>query len=401
MRLTNLKTVTGFFLGAMLFVTTIGAQENAPTNAQAPQIGSINYVEGQVSINDQNLSAQDVGSTALQAGEVLSTGHGRAEMLLTPGAFVRLDNNSAVELVAPSENQVEIGLDRGRVAVEVADLGMGGGSSVRVSQNGVTTDISTKGLYEFDAERGQVFVLAGAAHVNSNGQQIQMNGGNELALNDSTLRPRSFDPASMHDDFYNWNSSRSNMLAHANQDVAPAYTNNTSANSSGSDEDAYATQPAPDYAPPPAPGYAYGPGWYGAGWYWDPYYSTYTWVPGAGLYYSPFGYGFYSPIVIYRTPFFHRSHFFVGAYAPYYRGFRGGFAAPYRYGYRYDRGRTFGTIPPRVVAPRGGFATRGNFERRGNAAPRGSFAPRGGFSGGYRGGSRGGSFHGGGHGHGH
>jgi uncharacterized membrane protein YgcG len=394
MRHANLKTITGFLLGALLFVPAIGAQENAPTNAQAPQIGSINFVDGEVSIDGQAVGSKDIGSAVLQPGEVLNTGNGRVEMLLTPGAFVRLDKNSAVELVSPSENQAEIGLDRGRVAVEVADSGNSG--VVRVTLNGVTTDISSKGLYEFDAEHGQLFVMAGAARINSNGRQVELNAGNELAFSDASMRGRPFDANALHDDFYNWNSSRSSTLAQANQDVAPAYVNN--GNSATSDDDSYAQPPAPAYGA--APAYSYGPGWYGPGWYWDPYYATYTWVPGAGLYYSPFGFGFYSPFVIYRTPLFYRSHFFVRGYSPYYRGYRGGFRGDYRYGNRYDRGHTFGVAPHGSVVPRSGYAPRGNF------APHGNFggSARGGFSGGSHGGSMhgGGGFHGGGgHGHGH
>ena len=52
-------------------------------------------------------------------------------------------------------------------------------------------------------------------------------------------------------------------------------------------------------------------GWYGSGWYWNPYFSMYSFVPGAGYLYSPFGYGFYSPfyyapIRIYRGGGFRR-----------------------------------------------------------------------------------------------
>jgi hypothetical protein len=35
------------------------------------------------------------------------------------------------------------------------------------------------------------------------------------------------------------------------------------------------------------------------GWFWDPYFAGYTWPPGDGLFWSPFGYGFYSPYYIY------------------------------------------------------------------------------------------------------
>ena len=53
----------------------------------------------------------------------------------------------------------------------------------------------------------------------------------------------------------------------------------------------------------PGPGW-YGPGWYGAGWYWDPWFGVWTFLPADGIFYSPFGWGFYSPIFVYRSPFY-------------------------------------------------------------------------------------------------
>ena len=42
----------------------------------------------------------------------------------------------------------------------------------------------------------------------------------------------------------------------------------------------------------------------GLGWYWDPWLGAYTFVPAGGVFYGPFGWGFYSPIAVYRSPFF-------------------------------------------------------------------------------------------------
>jgi hypothetical protein len=38
--------------------------------------------------------------------------------------------------------------------------------------------------------------------------------------------------------------------------------------------------------------------WAGPGWYWNPYWSMYGFIPGDGIWYSPFGWPFYSPWVI-------------------------------------------------------------------------------------------------------
>jgi hypothetical protein len=47
--------------------------------------GTLNYVEGQVSINGQVVTWLSVGSSQLKEGQVVETANGKAERLLTPG----------------------------------------------------------------------------------------------------------------------------------------------------------------------------------------------------------------------------------------------------------------------------------------------------------------------------
>ena len=37
---------------------------------------------------------------------------------------------------------------------------------------------------------------------------------------------------------------------------------------------------------------------------WDPWFSCYTFIPGDGIFYSPFGWGFYSPWWAYQAPIY-------------------------------------------------------------------------------------------------
>ncbi|PYX50482.1 MAG: hypothetical protein DMG76_34555 [Acidobacteria bacterium] len=59
--------------------------------------GTLNYVEGYASIGEQTLDSKAIGSAELQAGQVLATENGKAEVLLTP--FLRLGSNSSVERI--------------------------------------------------------------------------------------------------------------------------------------------------------------------------------------------------------------------------------------------------------------------------------------------------------------
>jgi hypothetical protein len=48
-------------------------------------------------------------------------------------------------------------------------------------------------------------------------------------------------------------------------------------------------------------GYPFG-GFYGPGWYWNSGWNSWAWLPGDGYFYSPFGWGFYSPSYIGYAP---------------------------------------------------------------------------------------------------
>ena len=54
---------------------------------------------------------------------------------------------------------------------------------------------------------------------------------------------------------------------------------------------------------------------WGPGWYWDPWFAGFTFIPGGGFFYNPFGWGFYSPVFAYRAPVVvgHVPHVFNGS----------------------------------------------------------------------------------------
>jgi hypothetical protein len=302
MRLSWLKAIGVFVLAATLSAPAWAANVALP--------GTLNYVEGQASAGDQSLSAQSIGSVNLQPGEKLATQDGRAEILLTPGVFLRVGHNSSAQMVSSSLTNTEARLDKGQAMVEVAEIHKD--NLLRIASDGATTQLLKDGLYGFDADHGQVRVFKGKALVQDNDQSVEVKGGREVNLNAETLKARKFDKKSYEQsDLYRFSDLRSQYLAEANANAARIY-------------------------------YAGGPGWYGPGWYWDPFFASYTWIPGAGVLYSPFGWGFYSPTFFYGAPIYYRG--------PY--GYRG----HHWHGYHYPRPVTPVVRPhgpvPRVAEPR-------------------------------------------------
>src|SRR5437764_1174944 len=71
---------------------------NSTISHQQAGPGTLNYTEGRVSVDGQSL-AQHSSGELLQPGQTLDTAdNGYAEVLLTPGAFLRVGNNSEVKL---------------------------------------------------------------------------------------------------------------------------------------------------------------------------------------------------------------------------------------------------------------------------------------------------------------
>jgi hypothetical protein len=167
-------------------------------------------------------------------------------------------------------------LRKGRAMVEVAEIRPE--NNVRLDVNGSSTRLLKPGLYDFDADRGVIRVFDGRAFAQMGGQQIEVKSGRQLILSaPGKLKARRFDKKAYTDDFSRWASLRSSYLAEANVEVARTY----------------------------AGGAGWSPSaWYGDGWYWSPGFGAYTFIPGDGIFYDPFGWGFYSPWCAFGARYF-------------------------------------------------------------------------------------------------
>ena len=319
-------------LATSLFVPAGFAQS---TNTARP--GTINYVEGQATVNGRTLTAKSVGSAEVAQGQTVSTADGKVEVLLTPGVFLRLGDNSAVTMVSPDLTNTEVQVDRGTAEVEVDQLYKQ--NDLLIDQGPAQTVLLKNGLYEFDANSADMRVFDGEAAVSPSQDSkkwIRVKGHHEFAITGEPAKSQDFDAkvAADQDPLYSWSQLRADYLGQANLNLAEQYAGD--------------------------------PGFY-PGWMWDPGMFAFTWMPGDGMFWGPFGNGFYSPWYLYGGGFIYPGFGFGGGYYNGGYGLRG----PYR----------------------GGVGLRGGNGLRGGVAA----APSRGFSGvGFSGGGGGGGFHGGG-----
>ena len=246
--------------------------------------GTINYIEGSALVAGQPVSQKSVGTLTLDPGQVLSTEQGHAEVLLTPGIYLRLDDDSSVRMISPDLTSTQLALDKGRAAIEVDEIHPQ--NNVQIVDNGVPTQLLKNGLYEFNADNDTARVFSGRAVAREANKWIDIKGDHQLALSvDAAQKAQRFgkDIAKdiAKDELYKWSSLRSEYLSEANGELAGYY------------------------------GVGYAPGWY-----WDPWFYGYTFI-GPDPFYSPFGWGFY--------PFG-----YFGYYGDYYG--RGYYGRPYYHG---------------------------------------------------------------------
>src|SRR4051812_369680 len=260
---------------AGLMLATGYATPQAYTVSAKP--GAVNYVQGAAFLNGAPVEEKDLKSTFLNANDVVSTDLGKAEVLLAPGVFLRISDNTKVRMISPSLVATEVEVMDGEAMLEAT--GLVKGSSVQVVSRGGSTSIEKNGLYRFFAgDPPSVAVLDGKAAVTYSERKVDVKKGRQVILAEN-LKPEKFD-TKKDDELYAWSNVRSEYDAAATYRVARS-------------------------AQMGLLGSAYASGFGGIGspgWFWDSAFSSWAWLPGSGAFYSPFGYGFYSPALVGYAP---------------------------------------------------------------------------------------------------
>jgi hypothetical protein len=228
--------------------------------------GMIHYVEGQVYLGDQLVESKFGSFPAVKENGELRTGEGRAEVLLTPGIFLRLGENSSFRMITNRLIDTRLELLSGSAIVEADDIPKD--NSVTVVYKDAAVHFAKKGLYRFDSSAGELRVFDGEAGVTAGDKTVEVKEGHLIALD--TLAMSKFDKTTT-DALNRWSARRAEYVSMANVSAA------NSLRSSGS-------------------------GFYSSGWYFNPYFGMFTFVPGlAGTWYSPYGFRFWSPFDVYQA----------------------------------------------------------------------------------------------------
>ncbi len=147
----------------------------------ATHSGVVNFFDGAVTVGGQPLEARLGRFVMVPEGGELRTAQGRAEVLLTPGVFLRVGENSAIRMVASALADTRVELLAGSALVQSGEPAAG--TSVRLLYKSWTVSQAQKGEYRVDAEPARVVVRAGEVQVaGASGGPVKVEPGMELPL---------------------------------------------------------------------------------------------------------------------------------------------------------------------------------------------------------------------------
>ncbi len=149
---------------AMLCVMFCGSAAWAQSVISAHS-GVVHYVEGDVTIDGAGIHPRFAEFPDLKDGQVLATEEGRVEVLLTPGVFLRLAENSSVRMISNSLVDTRVEVVSGSALVEAGELLAN--NAVTFESHGAQIAIPKKGLYRIDADSARLQVYDGQAIVSS------------------------------------------------------------------------------------------------------------------------------------------------------------------------------------------------------------------------------------------
>lgn len=273
---------------SMISVAVISAQQTDNRRAAAAnslyvisaKAGGINYVEGKVAVARENAKGGYLlkGDT-IEIGDKVSTGaDGRAEILLNPGSYVRLDKNSEFEFVTTTLDDLEVKVNRGSAMFEVfaADE-----FKVTVNANNTKFYLVDTGVYRIDVladGTSKIAVWKGKAELEDS---TRVKKSRETTVGDGEPEIEKFDRDEK-DDFEQWSKDRAKLLAKANSKL---------------DRDGTRSSLISSYSLDPWSAYnSFGL------WAYSPAYGSYCFIPFGYGWYSPYGYGFGRNIWYYRLP---------------------------------------------------------------------------------------------------
>lgn len=174
--------------------------------------GLIQFTVGSVYVGDQPIHKTTTNLPDVKNGQVLRTGEdGNAEVLLTPGVFVRLGSNASFRMDSNALSDTRVTLLSGVAMVECDELLEDNAVSFTVGRQAV--EFRKKGLFRLEANPPSVAAIKGDAYV-AGTLNTDVKHGKELALDSAAPQLQKFH-LNKKDDLYLFSQARAEDSAYA------------------------------------------------------------------------------------------------------------------------------------------------------------------------------------------
>jgi hypothetical protein len=174
--------------------------------------GVVHFFEGSVSVDGQPLEPKFGRFCDIKQGSELRTDQGRAEVLLTPGVFLRVDENSSIRMLANRLTDTRVEFIGGSVALDSSNAAPG--APVTILYKGYEIRFKKQGLYRFNSAPAELRVESGEAEVGFNNRSVAVTSNQGLSFA-GPLLARSLD-RSGDDGLDRWSKERSDSIAAGN-----------------------------------------------------------------------------------------------------------------------------------------------------------------------------------------
>jgi hypothetical protein len=228
--------------------------------------GLIHYTEGDVFIGDAAIKQKFGEYPDVKAGQHLRTTEGRAEVLLTPGVFLRLAENSEIAMLSTALTNTRIEVVAGSVILEASEVQKD--QAIELTVGGSVVDVRKRGVFRIDAGTPpRVRVFDGEVTVAEAGRPLTVKEGKQLVFTSVPMVEKFAKDDT--DSFYRWAGRRSGYLAVANVSAARQMYENSIP-------------------------------WRMGGWYYSPYFGMFTYVPLQGRFTNAWNHSYYAPTQMQR-----------------------------------------------------------------------------------------------------
>jgi hypothetical protein len=226
MRKASNALIPTLFVVALVLSFPLGSHaQNREKFVISARAGGVNAVTGRASMRAHGNSEwqQLTIKEDLEAGDIVRTGlDGRVEMLLNPGSYMRIGENSEFELADNSLENLEVRLVRGTAIVEVT------GADDEELIIGITTphtrlSIVRRGLYRVNVVPGDATeLIVRKGRVMLEDSHTKVKGGNKVVFSSGSFSVAKLEKADKNggDTFESWSKDRAQTLAKANSQIS-------------------------------------------------------------------------------------------------------------------------------------------------------------------------------------